>query len=85
MWCKSLLVALVIGLLSPSAPSWAGTPSLDRILPAVARQIPGTMLDARGPSPSPDGTLRYEIKWMTPDGRVFWLSADANTGKIAPG
>ena len=85
MRCKSFLAALVIGLLSLCAPSWAETPSLDRILPAVARQIPGTMLDAHGPSPAPDGTLRYEIKWMTPDGRVFWISTDANTGKIAPG
>ena len=77
------LAALVMNIVSASVAARAQTASLDLILPAVERQIPGTMLDARGPLPTSDGKRHYEIKWLTQDGRVFWLSADATTGKIS--
>jgi hypothetical protein len=80
---KGLIAALAVAILCASTASWAQSPSLDRILPAVARQIPGEMLDARGPFSSVGGKQHYEIKWLTPDGRVFWLSADAGTGKVS--
>jgi len=80
-----LLAALAIATLAPVTAAPARAPSLDRILPAVARQLAGTLLDARGPITSPNGKQHYEIKWLTPDGRVLWLSADATTGTILPG
>ena len=40
------------------------------------------LLDARGPVTLRNGKLSYEIKWLTQDDRVLWLSADATTGAI---
>ncbi|MDE2134280.1 MAG: hypothetical protein KGJ49_06735 [Alphaproteobacteria bacterium] len=57
-------------------------PSLDRILPEIRRQTPGTFYDAQGPFIGPDGQARYRIKWMTPDGRIVWFDADARTGRL---
>lgn len=82
---RVLLAALAIATLAPVTSAWAKAPSLDRILPAIERQLAGTLLDARGPITSPDGKQHYEIKWLTPDGRVLWLSADATTGTILHG
>jgi hypothetical protein len=59
-------------------------PALDAVLPVVHQQIPGMMLDAREPSPaSPKSASRYQIKWLTADGRVVWLTVDARTGRIS--
>jgi len=58
---------------------------LDRILPRVSRTVPGTFYDAEGPFMTPDGRATYRIKWMTPDGRVIWLTVDANTGQVMGG
>ncbi len=56
--------------------------SLDRILPSIRRSHPGTFYDAEGPVPAPDGSYRYRLKWMTPDGRIVWLETDARTGRV---
>ncbi len=34
------------------------------------------------PSPGPDGSQHYHLKWMTPDGRIEWLDTDARTGRV---
>ena len=78
---KHGLAALLLTLVSATAGA-ASTPGLDVVLPIIARQVPGTMLDAR-PSRSPQGGMRYQIKWLTADGRVVWLSVDARTGRVA--
>lgn len=57
-------------------------PSLDRILPEIRRQTPGTFYDAQGPFIGPDGQARYRIKWMMPDGRIVWFDADARSGRL---
>ncbi len=59
-----------------------GGPSLDRVLPEISRSVPGTFYDAEGPFLTPDGQASYRIKWMTPDGRIIWLSVNAHTGQV---
>ena len=78
---KRNLAALILGLLSVTA-SHAWAASLADILPTVEQQVPGKMLDAVPASRSPSGALRYQIKWLTQDGRVLWLSIDVRTGRV---
>jgi hypothetical protein len=63
-----------------------GAVPLDRLLPQIRRAYPGQFLDAEGVDAA--GSPHYHLKWLTPDGRVMWLDADARTGRIqrmAPG
>jgi uncharacterized membrane protein YkoI len=77
------IAALVLGLISITAPA-AAAPELDSILPIVQQQLPGSMLDAREPQPAPSKSESYyQIKWLTKDGRVVWLTVDARTGRIS--
>ena len=55
---------------------------LDRLLPQIRRAHPGQFFDAEGPTPGPDGQPHYHLKWMTPDGRILWLDADARNGRV---
>jgi hypothetical protein len=55
---------------------------LDRILPNVRAGRPGRFYDAEGPFPDADGGYHYRIKWLTPQGRVIWLDADARSGRV---
>jgi hypothetical protein len=55
---------------------------LDRLLPDIRRSHPGTFYDAEGPVLGPNGDYRYRLKWMTPEGRIIWLDADARTGRV---
>ncbi|MGH6877311.1 MAG: PepSY domain-containing protein, partial [Rhizomicrobium sp.] len=55
---------------------------LDRILPAIRSSRPGRFFDAEGPFPDAAGGWHYRIKWLTPEGRVVWLDADARTGRV---
>lgn len=64
----------------------SGAQPLDRLLPQIRRNVPGQFLDAEGASNGSDP--HYHLKWLTPDGRVMWLDADARTGRVlrqAPG
>ena len=80
---KRITAALVLGLVS-TATSAAATPELDGVLPIVQLQLPGTMLDARKPQSEPSKSESYyQIKWLTEDGRVVWLTVDARTGHIS--
>ena len=78
---KGGFVALQLALVSASVRA-APEPALDAVLPFVAQQVPGRLLDARS-SRSTEGGLRYRIKWLTKDGRVIWLSVDARTGRVS--
>jgi hypothetical protein len=64
------------------AHSYGAVQPLDRILPAIREGRPGRFYDAEGPFSSPDGGLHYRIKWLTPEGRIVWLDADARTGHV---
>ena len=55
---------------------------LDRILPTVRNGRPGQFYDAEGPFPDAYGGYHYRIKWLTPEGRVIWLDADARSGRV---
>src|SRR4051812_25792875 len=90
MKCGVFLFSLM--LLASAAPALAqrgqDVMPLDRILPEIRRSHPGQFFDADGPSPGPDGSPHYHLKWMTPDGRIEWLDTDARTGRVlnsAPG
>jgi uncharacterized membrane protein YkoI len=54
---------------------------LEAVLSNIARQIPGHHLDVDGPMQR-GGRWIYRIKWITPDGRVLIIIADAETGQI---
>lgn len=54
---------------------------LEAVLGNIARQIPGHHLDVDGPIER-GGRWIYRIKWLTPDGRVLIIFADAQTGQI---
>ncbi|MDZ4866777.1 MAG: PepSY domain-containing protein [Alphaproteobacteria bacterium] len=54
---------------------------LEAVLGNIARQIPGHHLDVDGPFER-GGRWIYRIKWLTPDGRVLIIFADAQTGQI---
>jgi hypothetical protein len=88
----SLLVVALLACALPS-PSPAQEPyprdnyggqvmPLDRILPNVRAGRPGRFYDAEGPFPDGYGGYHYRIKWLTPQGRVIWLDADARTGRV---
>jgi len=55
---------------------------LDRVLPTVRHGRAGRFFDAEGPFPDADGRYHYRIKWLTPEGRVVWLDADARSGRV---
>jgi hypothetical protein len=78
-----IFAALAVGCLATGAQAGPyGGPSLDRILPHIRQQHPGTFYDAEGPFWGPDGQPHYRIKWMTPQGRVVWFDANARTGHV---
>jgi hypothetical protein len=64
------------------APNAYGFQPLDRILPTIRNGRPGRFFDAEGPFPDAAGGWHYRIKWLTPEGRVVWLDADARSGKV---
>ena len=82
----AFFTGLVLGasflFLTGGAASAQGVQPLDRLLPEIRRTHPGQIYDADGPTPAPDGSLHYHLKWMTPDGRIEWLDTDARTGRV---
>jgi hypothetical protein len=83
----SLAILALLGALAAwpavaQPPREPGVLPLDRILPGIRRTHPGEFYDADGPTPAPDGSEHYHLKWMTPEGRIEWLDADARTGRV---
>ena len=54
---------------------------LEVILGNVAARFPGHHLGVDGPFQR-EGRWIYRIKWLTPDGRVLIVFADAHTGQV---
>jgi uncharacterized membrane protein YkoI len=54
---------------------------LEAVLSNVAARFPGHHLGVDGPFQR-DGRWIYRIKWLTPDGRVLIVFADAQTGQV---
>lgn len=54
---------------------------LEEVLANVARTYPGHHLNVDGPF-ARNGRWIYRIKWLTPDGRVLIVFADAETGQV---
>jgi hypothetical protein len=65
----------------PAAHGYSIQP-LDRLLPTIRSARPGRFFDAEGPFPDAAGGWHYRVKWLTPEGRVIWLDADARTGRV---
>ena len=86
---RARLLYIFLALAALAFPALAedrhGGASLDRVLPAIRRNVPGTFYDAEGPFLTPDGRASYRIKWMTPDGRIIWFTVDARSGQIMGG
>jgi hypothetical protein len=84
---KYVAAALMFLLLGTADPSLAqpfprrggdgGMQSLDSIVGMIRQRFPGQVSDVQGPFGG-----RYRVKWLTPDGRVLWIDADARTGQI---
>jgi uncharacterized membrane protein YkoI len=56
--------------------------TLDRLLPTIRRSHPGEFSDAHGPIYDESGDPHYRLKWITPDGNVFWFDTDARSGQV---
>ena len=54
---------------------------LEDILAELRNQYSGHQLSVSGPVPQ-DGGYVYRIKWLTEDGAVLYVVADAETGSI---
>jgi len=71
-------VLMVLALAGPAAAR--GT--LDSILPDIRAQHPGRLSDAE-PWTDSDGRTHYRIKWLTPEGRILFFNADADSGRFS--
>ena len=89
--CLTFLGLLVWGLAigakaQPRREQWNDRSSdvqpLDRLLPAIRRSHPGEFSDAHGPINGGSSDSYYHLKWITPDGSIFWLEADARSGQV---
>jgi hypothetical protein len=69
---------MVLALAGPAAAR--GT--LDSILPDIRAQHPGRLSDAE-PWTDSDGRTHYRIKWLTPEGRILFFNADADSGRFS--
>jgi uncharacterized membrane protein YkoI len=54
---------------------------LEDILASLRDQYSGHQLSVSGPAPEGEGYV-YRIKWLTDDGAVLYVVADAETGDI---
>lgn len=84
-YVATLLMFLTLAMASPDAsaqpfPRQNGgqeMQSLNSIIGNIRRQFPGQLSDVEGPRNG-----QYLIKWLTPDGVILLIVADARTGQI---
>ena len=55
---------------------------LSDVLSTIRQRYPGKQLNTRMIGGGAQGPVRYEIKWLTPDGHRLDITADAKTGQI---
>ena len=79
---RYFLASLLLALLFAGEASARGT--LDSILPEIRSAHPGRLSDAE-PWTDSDGNTHYRIKWMTPEGRILYFNADAESGRFSSG
>jgi hypothetical protein len=82
-YLAAILMFLFLALADPAAAQrfpppggGGGQISLNEIVNAIRSRYPGQLSDVQ------DLGGRYRVKWLTPDGRVMWIEADARTGQI---
>ncbi|HEX4301564.1 MAG TPA: hypothetical protein VHZ78_02135 [Rhizomicrobium sp.] len=75
---RVFLASLTVLLAVAGSASARGT--LDSILPGIRAQHPGRLSDAE-PWTDSEGRTHYRIKWMTPEGRILFFNADADSGR----
>jgi hypothetical protein len=76
-----LFLTSVLLLLAFAGPA-AARGTLDSILPDIRAQHPGRLSDAE-PWTDSDGRTHYRIKWLTPEGRILFFNADADSGRFS--
>lgn len=76
-----LFLTSVLMLLALAGPA-AARGTLDSILPDIRAQHPGRLSDAE-PWTDADGRTHYRIKWLTPEGRILFFNADADSGRFS--
>lgn len=54
--------------------------ALPRVLELAQRRVPGEVLEVE--LDKDDGRITYEVKVLTPDGRVREVTIDAHSGKV---
>ncbi|MEI9887058.1 MAG: hypothetical protein WDN08_11265 [Rhizomicrobium sp.] len=82
MLFRTFFASLVVLLALAGSASARGT--LDSILPGIRAEHPGRLSDAE-PWTDSEGRTHYRIKWMTPEGRILYFNADAETGRYSSG
>jgi hypothetical protein len=60
----------------------SGVEPLDRLLPTIRRSHPGEFSDAHGPVYDASSDPHFHVKWITPDGGVFWFDVNARSGQV---
>lgn len=55
---------------------------LTRILPIVQQRVPGDVIEIDLDDDDDGARIEYEIKVLTPNGRVIEVKVDARTGRI---
>jgi uncharacterized membrane protein YkoI len=55
---------------------------ITRILPAVLQRVPGDVIEIELDTHDDGRRIEYEIKILTPSGRVIEVKVDARTGRI---
>jgi hypothetical protein len=76
-----LFLATFTVLLALAGPA-AARGTLDSILPEIRNAHPGRLSDAE-PWTDSEGRTHYKIKWLTPEGRVLYFNADADSGRYS--
>jgi hypothetical protein len=77
-----LFLGVFVAVLAFLAGPAAARGTLDSILPEIRAQHPGRLSDAE-PWTDSDGRTHYRIKWMTPEGRILFFNADADSGRYS--
>lgn len=81
MRSRLFFTSVLLLLLALAGPASArGT--LDSILPDIRSAHPGRLSDAE-PWTDSEGRTHYKIKWLTPEGRILYFNADAESGRYS--
>ena len=78
-----VVVPVLLAILTPALakPDAESGPTLDHMLPQIRSQHAGQLSDAEAWVDG-NGHKHYRVKWITPDGRVVVIDANAATDRF---